>query len=101
MIDLVAKQKEVLENKKNAGLRVDSMSEEFCRVHAEVTEAFEAWLYKEDNLGEELADIIIYCMGIAELNGINLEDEITTKMENFKKRHYVKVGNGYKKMVKE
>jgi NTP pyrophosphatase (non-canonical NTP hydrolase) len=43
---------------------------------------------KKDDLGEELADVAIYLLGMAEILGIDLEKEIMQKMEKNTKRVY-------------
>ncbi len=53
---------------------------------------------KEPHVGEELADVAIYLMGLAEILGINLKEEIKRKIEVNKKREY-ELKNG--KMVKK
>lgn len=50
-----------------------------------------AWLKKKDDLGEELADVAIYLLGISEILGIDLENEILNKIEKNSKRVYKKV----------
>ena len=98
MIDLKQKQKEVYENKVNHGFNVTDLNMEFCLAYGELGEAYMAWLKQKEDLGEELADVAIYLLGIAEILGIDLETEIVNKMEKNKKRVYKKV-NGV--LVKE
>ena len=50
-----------------------------------------AWLKKKEDLGEELADVAIYLMGISEILGINLEQEIVHKIDKNAKRVYKNV----------
>ena len=42
-------------------------------------------------MNEELADIAIYLMGLSEMLGFDLEDEIMKKVNKNKKRVYKKV----------
>lgn len=98
MIDLKQKQKEVYENKVNHEFNVTDLNMEFCLAYGELGEAYMAWLKQKEDLGEELADVAIYLLGIAEILGIDLEKEIVNKMEKNKKRVYKKV-NGV--LVKE
>lgn len=42
-------------------------------------------------MGEELADVAIYLLGISEILGIDLEQEILKKIEKNRKRVYQKV----------
>ena len=84
-------QKKVYANKLKHNFNVTDVNFEFCLLYGEVAEAYEAWLKKHDNVGEELADVAIYLMGLAEILGISLHDEIVKKMEINEKREYVKV----------
>lgn len=95
MIDFKQLQKDVYQNKVNHGFNVTDLNMEFCLAYGELGEAYMAWLKKKDDLGEELADVAIYLMGISEILGINLEDEIVHKIEKNKKRVYKKVNGVY------
>ena len=55
---------------------------------------------KKNVLGEELADVTIYLLGLSEILGIDLEDEIQKKVYKNSKREY-KVINGVNTRVKE
>ncbi len=81
-------QKSILANKIAKGFNVTDIPLEFAYLFSEVGEAFEAWRKKKDDLGEELADVAIYLLGMAEILGIDLEREITQKMEKNSKRIY-------------
>lgn len=98
MVDFSKLQKEVYQNKINHGFNVTDINFEFCLAYGEMGEAYSAWLKKKDDLGEELADVVIYLMGISEILNINLESEIVNKIKKNKKRVYKKV-NGV--LVKE
>lgn len=81
-------QKSILANKIAKGFNVNDIPLEFAYLYSEVGEAFEAWRKGEDDLGEELADVAIYLLGMAEILGIDLESEILQKMEKNAKRVY-------------
>lgn len=81
-------QKEIVENKKRHGFNITDMNEEFCRLYGEVGEAYDACFKGLDTFPEELADVAIFLMGIAELNDIDLEAEIKRKVEINKSRKY-------------
>jgi NTP pyrophosphatase (non-canonical NTP hydrolase) len=83
-------QKKVMKNKIAKGFNTTDVQMEFLLTHGELAEAYEAWLKKKDDLGEELADILIYLMGLAGVLGIDLEKELLSKMEKNKLRKYVK-----------
>lgn len=91
-------QKEVYQNKVNHGFNLTDINMEFCLTYGELGEAYQAWLKKHDNVGEEIADVVIYLMGLSEILGIDLQKEIEEKIEINKNRKYVKV-NGV--LVKE
>ena len=77
------------------------LSAETIRVtDAEIAEAYEAWKKKQDTVGEELADIAIYLLGLSEILGIDLEEEIQRKVYKNSKREY-KVIDGVLTRVKE
>jgi NTP pyrophosphatase (non-canonical NTP hydrolase) len=40
-----------------------------------MAEAFDAWRKGRDDLGEELADVAIYLLSVAEMTGVELQDE--------------------------
>jgi NTP pyrophosphatase (non-canonical NTP hydrolase) len=91
MLDLKELQKEVYQNKVNHGFNVTDLNIEFCLAYGELGEAYMAWIKKKDDLGEELADVAIYLMGISEILGINLEEEIQNKIKKNAQRVYKKV----------
>ena len=72
-------QKEIFENKKRHGFNTTDMNEEFCHLVAEVGEAYDAWFRGKDTFAEELADVAIFLLGIAEMKGIDLQKEIEKK----------------------
>ena len=86
-------QKEVYQNKINHGFNVTDLNMEFCLAYGELGEAYMAWLKEKDDLGEELADVVIFLMGISEILNINLEKEIQNKIKKNAKRKY-KIING-------
>ena len=81
-------QKEILQNKIDKGFNTTDVNMEFCLLYGEVAEAYNAWVYKKEDLGEELADAAIYLMGIAEILGFDLEEEIKKKVEKNRNRNY-------------
>lgn len=69
-------QKEILENKKRRGFNTTNIEQEFCYLYLEIGEVYEAYYNAPDTFAEELADVAIFLLGIAEIKGINLENEI-------------------------
>lgn len=91
VMDLKDMQKEIWQNKINKGFNTTNVEKEFCLLYGEVGEAFNAYNKKKDDLNEELADIAIYLIGLSEMLGFDLEDEIVKKMKKNKKRVYKNV----------
>ena len=91
MVDLKALQAQVYENKVQHGFNLTNIEFEFCLAYGELAEAYQAYLKDKDHLGEELADVAIYLLGISETLGIDLEQEILKKIEKNRKRVYQKV----------
>lgn len=65
-----------------------------------MAEAYDAYRKKNNDIGEELADDVIYLLGISEILGIDLEKEILYKINNNVHREY-KIINGVTTLVKE
>ena len=90
MMDMSQVQKRIFQNKINKGFNTKDIFMEFCYIHGELSEACEAYMKKKPDLGEELADVAIYLLGLAEILGIDLETEILHKMDKNEQRRYVK-----------
>lgn len=82
-------QKRVIKNKLRQNFNTTNIEMEFLLAYGELGEAYEAWFKKKPDLGEELADVMIYLMGLAEILKIDLESEITSKMTKNEARKYV------------
>lgn len=87
-MNLLEIQKEVLENKRRHGFNTTNIEQEFCYLYGEVTEAYDAYYKEKDTFPEELADVAIYLLGIAEIKGINLGEEIQKKVQKNRGRQY-------------
>lgn len=81
-------QKDVWQNKLNKGFNTTDVNKEFCLLYGKVAEAYDAWKKKKDDLNEELADIAIYLIGLSEMLGFDLADEIEKKVSKNEKRVY-------------
>ena len=97
MVDLKELQKAVIDNKIKHGFNTTDVKLEFLLAYGELNEAFVAWDQNKSDLGEELADVAIYLLGISEIVGVDLEKEIIHKMEKNKKRVYKIVDGVYTK----
>ena len=81
-------QKAIYQNKVDKGFNITDINKEFCLLYGEVAEAYDAWRKKKDDIGEELADIAIYLMGLSEMLGLDLETEIEKKIKINQDRKY-------------
>lgn len=93
-------QKEIQDNKVNKGFNIADVNKEFCLLYGEVAEAYDAYRKKKDDLGEELADVAIYLMGLSEMLGFDLEEQILNKVSKNKKRVYKDI-NGVNVRIKD
>jgi pyrophosphatase len=100
MIDLKQLQKDIYKNKLNKGFNVTDINKEFCLTYGEMAEAYEAWRKKQTDVGEEIADVVIYLLGLSEILNVNLENEILKKVNKNKHRQY-KIIDGVNTRVKE
>ena len=91
MIDLKKLQKEIYDNKVAKGFNISDFNFEFGLTYGELAEAFNAYRKKLPDLGEELADVVIYLFGLAAILNIDIENEILKKVEKNKKREYQKI----------
>ena len=81
-------QKDVWQNKVEKRFNTTDVNKEFCLLYGEVAEAYETWRKKKDDLGEVLADIAIYLIGLSKMLCFDLKDEIIKKVSKNKKRVY-------------
>lgn len=88
MVDLNELQKQAYQNKLDKKFNVTDVSMEFALTYGELSEAYEAWIKKKGNVGEEIADVIIYLLGLCEILNVNLEQELLNKIEINKNRVY-------------
>lgn len=81
-------------NKIAKGFNTTDVALEFGLLTAEVGEAFTAWRKHLPDLGEELADIVIYTMALAEMTGLNLDSEVERKIIKNHTRVYARNPHG-------
>lgn len=93
-------QKEIIQNKRDHHFNTTNIETEFVLLYGEVSEAYRAY-QQDDAVGDELADVAIYLLGIAEILGIDLEKEMIQKMAINKKRRYQRNAKGYVEKVDE
>ena len=81
-------------NKVAKGFNTTDVPLEFCLLQGEIAEAFEAWRTGREDLGEELADVAIYLLGLAEMTGVDLQDQVEAKIAKNATRTYRRLPNG-------
>ena len=89
-VNLKDLQKEVMRNKLEKGFNTTDVALEFCRAHEELSEAFSKFNRNQDGVAEEFADVAIFLLGMSEILGYDLEEELISKIEKNKRRKYVK-----------
>ncbi len=88
IVDIAAVQRAAWENKLAKGFNVTDVALEFGLLTAEVSEAFTAWRKRLPDLGEELADVLIYLTALAEMTGVDLSAEVERKLAINARREY-------------
>lgn len=81
-------QAEAYTNKLEKGFNVTDVNKEFCLLYGEVAEAYDAWRKKKESVGEELAEVMIYLLGISEIIGVDLQSEMENKIVINRNRRY-------------
>lgn len=93
-MDIRQMQKEVYQNKLDKHFNTTNVNMEFNLLYGEVAEAYDAYNKNLQSLGEELADVAIYLMGLSEMLNIDLQNEVENKMKINKLRKYIKTADG-------
>jgi NTP pyrophosphatase (non-canonical NTP hydrolase) len=93
-VDIASAQKLAWENKNLKGFNTTDTALEFGLLTAEVGEAFTAWRKGLPGLGEELADVLLYVVALAEMNGVDLDSEVARKIEKNTRRTYARNEHG-------
>ena len=90
-MDMKKIQNEIWQNKLKKGFNTTDVNKEFCLLYGEIAEAYDAYRKKKEDLNEELADVAIYLMGLSQMLGFDLENEILRKVDKNNKRVYKKI----------
>ncbi|MFB8778049.1 hypothetical protein [Streptomyces broussonetiae] len=93
-MDIAEAQKLAWQNKLAKGFNTSDVALEFGLLTAEVGEAFTAWRKDLPDRGEELADVFLYLAAIAEMQGVDLGEEVRQKIEKNAGRVYTAGANG-------
>lgn len=92
-------QREAGANKILKGFNLTDVPLEFCLLQGEIAEAFAAWRMGCDRDGEELADVFIFLVSLAEMTGVDLQAAVEAKLAKNAARTYRPLPNGT--LVKE
>jgi NTP pyrophosphatase (non-canonical NTP hydrolase) len=87
-VDIRSVQQQAWDNKQAKGFNVSDVPLEFGLLTAEIGEAFTAWRKRLPDFGEELADVLIYLAGLAQMTGIDLSGEVERKLAKNAARRY-------------
>lgn len=93
-MDIRSAQKTAWDNKVGKNFNTSDVPLEFGLLTAEVGEAFTAWRKGLPDFGEELADVFLYVAALAEMNGIDLQEEVELKLAKNKARIYQRDARG-------
>jgi NTP pyrophosphatase (non-canonical NTP hydrolase) len=88
MGQIASLQKKAWANKVAKGFNTSNIDREFNYTYAELAEAYDAVRKGKNSVGEELADTVIFILGLAEMLDVNLEDELINKLTVNEKRIY-------------
>jgi len=98
-VDIAGVQREAWANKLAKGFNTTDVALEFGLLTAEVGEAFTAWRRHLPDAGEELADVLIYLAGLAQMTGIDLAAEVERKLAINRSRQYQRDERGVLRRV--
>ena len=93
-MDIRSVQERAWANKQAKGFNTSDVALEFGLLTAENREAFTAWRNRLPDFGEELADVLIYLAGLAQMVGVDLSDEVERKLAKNVDRVYVRSAQG-------
>ena len=88
MVDLNELAEQVYQNKVEKHFNVTDLPTEICYIHGEVSELWDAIKRKRGSVGEEMADILIYLLGLSKMLDVDLERELLDKIEKNRRRVY-------------
>ena len=88
MLSTKALQARIYQNKVAQGFNVSNIEKEVCLLHGEPAEFYEAYRKRLPTVGEELADVAIYLLGLAEILQVDIGKEIDRKMNINEHRKY-------------
>ena len=91
MLSTKALQARIYQNKVAQGFNISNIEKEVCLLHGELAEFYEAYRKRLPTVGEELADVAIYLLGLAEILQVDIGKEIDRKMNINERRKYAQI----------
>ena len=91
MFSTKALQARIYQDKVAQGFNVSNIEKEVCLLHGELAEFYEAYRKRLPTVGEELADVAIYLLGLAEILQVDIGKEIDRKMNINEHRKYAQI----------
>lgn len=98
MIDLSKLQKEIYQNKLNKGFNVTDVGREIILMTEELGELARAYknsdkkpareISHKDEMIDAIGDLMVYCLGLCEMLGINSSEVLEKIVKNNKKREH-------------
>ncbi|MBU4283522.1 MAG: hypothetical protein KJ968_00270 [Nanoarchaeota archaeon] len=96
MMDLSKLQKEIYQNKLDKGFNVIDIGKEIILMTEELGELARAYknsdkkpareISNKDEIIDSIADLMVYCLGLCEMLGVNSKEVLEKVVENNKKR---------------
>jgi len=96
MVDLSKLQKEIYQNKLNKGFNTTDIGKEIILMTEELGELARAYknsdkksareISHKDKITDAIGDLMVYCLGLCEMLGVNSNEVLEKIIENNKKR---------------
>ncbi len=90
-------QKRAWQNKLAKGFNITNVEREFNYTYAELAEAYDAYRKGKEGVADELADVGIFLLSLAEMLEVDLEQAILAKMKKNEAREYEIVNGRHQK----
>jgi len=100
MIDLNELTDRLWANKTAKGFNTTDIEREFNFTYGELAEAYDSYRKNKGDIDEELADVMLFVLSLARMQGVDLEAALLKKMNKNEQREYIKV-DGRNIRVKE
>jgi len=93
-MDIHTAQRLAWANKQSKGFNTVDVPLEVCLLQGEIAEFVDAWRRGLPDIGEELADVAIYLLGLAEMVDVDLDEQVREKLTKNEQRVYTAGQNG-------